>query len=170
MGQGGGEAGRALRALRRPTEAVRRSIGVGSTGFSRSLRSEFCLLKVGGRGKPGTTFLEMRRPKPGRGNIGGSLFSSKHGLGFSSRPSHLLKLNHRRSLCAIFSDSTDKGGEGSAAMIAVIKVKGNGRVGDLGSMMNERDQKRRSCKVPDIDAGNNGGSGIMYLTLAMGVG
>lgn len=140
MEQGGGEAGRALRALRRPTEAVRRSIGVGSTGFSRSLRSEFCRLKVGGRGKPGTTFLDRRRPKPGRGNMGGSFFSSKHGLGCSSRPSHLLMLNlgQIRSLCSIFSDSTDRGGEGSAAMVRFMEVKGDvSRVRVLRSMMNE---------------------------------
>lgn len=127
MEQGAGEAGRALRALRRPTEAARRSIMVGSTGFSRSLFSEFCLLKVGGRGRPGTTFLDSRRAIPGRCKIGRCFFSSSWKGVWSSRPSHraMLKRCHMRCLCSIFSDSTDKGGESGGAIVSDMKTAAN---------------------------------------------
>lgn len=35
----------------------------------------------------------------------------------------MLNLCHTRSFCSIFSDSTDKGGEGRAAIFAAMKVK-----------------------------------------------
>lgn len=127
MEQGAGEAGRALRALRRPTEAARRSVMVGSTGLSRSLFSEFCLLKVGGRGRPGTTFLDSRRAIPGRGRIGRCFFSSSWKGVCSSRPSNRAKLKrcHMRCLCSIFSDSTDKGGESGGAIVRDMKTADN---------------------------------------------
>ncbi len=92
---GGGDAGRALRALFRSTDTALRSPAEGCTGDSFSRRSEFCLLNVAGRGKPGTTFLDNRRPNPGalgaQGDVG-SDFWSGHG-DCSSRPIHLLMLN-----------------------------------------------------------------------------
>ena len=63
MQAGGGEAGLALNALRRSTETALRSTVDVSTGASRSRRSEFCRRKVPGRGSPGTTLRDSRRPK-----------------------------------------------------------------------------------------------------------
>ncbi len=124
---GGGDADRAPNALFRSTDTALRSSTDGCTGVNFSRRSEFCLLNVPGRGKPGTTLLDNRRPKLGavgaQGDVGSDFFSIHDGC--SSRPIHLLKLNlcHILSLCSFFSDSTGSGGEGTVAIDTVVEVR-----------------------------------------------
>lgn len=74
----------------------------------------------------------------------------------------MLNLCHMRSF-SIFSDSTDNGGEGKAAMITAIEVKGQRSVCCCGRQMNEERAEWRSCKVPDTDA--DAGRVRDYVTL-----
>ena len=124
---GGGDADRVPKALFRSTETALRSSTEGCTGVNFSRRSEFCLLNVPGRGRPGTTFRDKRRPKLGplgaHVDVGSGFCSVQDGC--SSRPIHLLNLNlsHILIFCSIFSDSMDSGCEGAVAIGSVGEVR-----------------------------------------------